>query len=296
MNNLSQFWQELKRRKVVRVITVYAAAAFVILELASIIAEPLKLPEWFLPMVIVLLCIGFIIATILSWIYDIKPEGGIVKTQPAHKVTKEVGRVTSSSWKIASYISFVVIIGLIVLNIIPRSNAKEAPEMSIAVLPFKSLSDDQEKQYLADGVMEAILYHLYKIADLRVIPSVSVEKYRDRTKTLSEIARELNVNYILDGSFQKYEDQAKLIVRLSYGKEEEDNIWADEYDRDWSDIFSVQSEVAQKVAFALQSVISPEVKKRIEALPTENMEAYDLYLKGNESYSRSWDNFDLNKL
>ena len=91
------------------------------------------------------------------------------------------------------------------------------PDKSIAVLPFKSLSDDQEKQYLADGVMEAILLHLFKIEDLRVIQSASVEKYRDRTHTLTEIARELNVNYILDGSFQKYEDQAKLIVRLSKG-------------------------------------------------------------------------------
>ena len=88
-NKLSQFWQELKRRKVVRVITVYAAAAFVILELVSIIVEPLKLPEWTLPFIIVLLCVGFIIAIILSWIYDIHPEGGILRTEPVHKV-KEV--------------------------------------------------------------------------------------------------------------------------------------------------------------------------------------------------------------
>ena len=297
-SNLGQFWQELKRRKVVRVITVYAAASFVILELVDIIMEPLKLPEWFLPMVIVLLSIGLIITIIFSWVYDVTPEG-LEKTKPAHKVKSEDKPKSSSSWKIASYISFVVIVTLIVLNILPRTSRSEVKDIldkSIAVLPFKSLSDDQEKQYLADGVMEAILLHLFKIEDLRVIQSASVEKYRERTHTLSEIARELNVNYILDGSFQKYEDQAKLIVMLSNGEEEEDNIWAGEYNRDWSDIFAVQSEVAQKVAFALQSVISPEVKERIEALPTENMEAYDYYLKGNESYSRSWDNFDLNNL
>ena len=108
-NKLSLFWQELKRRNVVRVITVYAGAAFVILELTDIITEPLKLPSWLLPVVIVLLSIGFIIAIILSWIYDIQPEGGIVKTEPADKVKQAGKPKSSSSWKIASYISFIVI-------------------------------------------------------------------------------------------------------------------------------------------------------------------------------------------
>jgi hypothetical protein len=121
-NKLSQFWQELKRRKVVRVITVYAAAAFVILELVDIITEPFGLPDWTLILVVVLLSVGIIIAIILSWIYDIHPEGGIVKTEPAENVKAEDVPKSSNSWKIASYISFVVIVGLIALNVIPRSN------------------------------------------------------------------------------------------------------------------------------------------------------------------------------
>jgi hypothetical protein len=138
-NKLSQFWQELKRRKVTRTITVYAAAAFVILELLSIIIEPLRLPDWTLQFAIVFLCIGFIIAVILSWIYDVHPEGGIVKTEPVHKVKEEDIPKSSYSWKIASYFSFVVIVGLIVLNIIPRSklsNTKGILDKSIAVLPL----------------------------------------------------------------------------------------------------------------------------------------------------------------
>ena len=123
-NKISNFWQELKRRKVVRVITVYAAAAFVILELVDIITEPFGLPDWTLKLVVVLLSVGLIVSVILSWIYDVTPEG-IEKTKPAHKVTKEDKTVTSNSWKIASYISFVVIACLIVLNIIPRSNRSE---------------------------------------------------------------------------------------------------------------------------------------------------------------------------
>ncbi len=109
-NKLSQFWQELKRRNVVRVITVYAAAAFVILELVDFLAPSLGLPEWTLNLILILLFVGFIIAIILSWIYDIHPESGMVKTEPAHKVKPEDILKSLNSWKIASYISFIVIV------------------------------------------------------------------------------------------------------------------------------------------------------------------------------------------
>jgi len=289
-NKLSRFWQELKRRKVTRVITVYAAAAFVILELVSIIVEPLKLPEWTLPFIIVLLCVGFIIAVIISWIYDIHPEGGIVKTEPAQVISEDSkvqAPVSSKSWKIASYISFVVIVALVVLNIIPRANnKKEILDKSIAVLPFKSLSDDPEKQYLADGVMDAILLHLSKVGDLRVLSRTSVEQYRVTDKTATEICEELDVAFVLEGSFRKYGDQARLIVQLIQpGKE--GHAWANEYDREWKDIFAVESEVAQSIAQELQAVITPEVKQRIEKIPTTSLTAHEFYLRGREEYLKS---------
>jgi hypothetical protein len=131
-NRLAQFWQELKRRKVTRVITVYAAASFVILQLVEILAPSLRLPEWTMNLILVLLIVGFIIAVILSWIYDVHPEGGIVKTEPADKVKKEDKAISSNSWRIASYISFVVIVALIVLNVVPRTNrAKEAETLQL---------------------------------------------------------------------------------------------------------------------------------------------------------------------
>ncbi|TFH24245.1 MAG: tetratricopeptide repeat protein [Bacteroidia bacterium] len=285
-NKLSQFRQELKRRKVVRVITVYAATAFVILELLSIIIEPLRLPEWTLQFAIVFLCIGFVIAVILSWIYDIHPEGGIVKTDSAHKVKAEDTPTTSSRWKIASYISFIVIVVLVVINIIPRTGKKESLEKSIAVLPFAWLSDDPEKRYQADGVMDAILLHLCKIEDLRVMSRTSVEQYRDTDKTIPEICEELGVAYILEGSFQKDGNQARLIVQLiQSGKE--GHVWGNNYDRDWKEIFSVQSEVAQAVAEALKAVITPEEKKLIEKVPTTNLTAFDYYQRGREEYWRA---------
>ena len=156
---ISKFWQELQRRKVVRVITVYAAAAFVILELVDIITEPLRLPEWTLQFAIVFLCIGFIIAIILSWIYDVHPEGGIVKTEPAHKAKAEDKPVTTNSWRIASYISFVVIMALILINVIPRSNRDKEfrnLEKSIAVLPFENMSNDEEYSHIGGAFTDEI--------------------------------------------------------------------------------------------------------------------------------------------
>ena len=154
-NKLSQFWQELKRRNVVRVITVYAGAAFVIIELINNITEPLRLPDWTPTLVIVLLGIGFPIAIIFSWIYDIHPEEGVVKTEPANKVKAEDIPKSSSGWKIASYISFVVIVGLVVLNVVSRSGTKQIPEKSIAVLPFRNESSDEKNEYIIKGTMGA---------------------------------------------------------------------------------------------------------------------------------------------
>jgi TolB-like protein/Tfp pilus assembly protein PilF len=284
-NKLTNLWQELKRRKVVRVVSVYAAAAFVILELVSIVVEPLKLPEWLLPVVIVLLSVGFIIAVILSWVFDVTPEG-IEKTKPSHKIEEADKPVSSNGWKIASYISFIVIIGLIVFNIMTRdnpSNETEILDKSIAVLPFKSLSDDPEKQYLADGAMEAIRVHLSKVEDLRVMSRTSVEQYRVTDKTVSEICQELGVTFLLEGSFQKYEDKARLTAMLvTPGKEGHE--WAKEYDRSWVDILSVQSEVAQLIAGELQAVITPQEKQLIEKSPTTSLTAYDFYQRARAEH------------
>ena len=282
-NKLSQFWQELKRRRVVRVITVYAAATFVILELVSIIEEPLQLPDWTLAFVIVLLCIGFIITVIFSWIYDITPEG-IEKTKPIKEIKEKVPEKPSgvNAWKIATIISVIIIVGLIIFHTVgERKQAEDSKilDKSIAVLPFKYLSDEPDKQYLADGTMDAILLHLSKIKDLRVMARTSVEQYRETYKTASTICQELDVAYVLEGSFQKYGDQARLIVQLiEPGKE--GHVWANEYDRNWKDIFSVQSEVAQAIAGELWAVITPQEKQLIGKIPTTDLTAYDFYQRG----------------
>ena len=161
------------------------------------------------------------------------------------------------------------------------TNESISTQISIAVLPFTSLSEDPEKQYLADGVMEAILLHLSKIKDLRVIDRISVEQYRGTSKTSTLICEELGVNYLLTGSFSKYDDQARLTVYLIHSGKE-GHVWMNQYDREWSDIFTVESEVAQLLAKELQAVITPEEKQLIEKVPTINLTAHEFYLRGRE--------------
>jgi serine/threonine-protein kinase len=160
-----------------------------------------------------------------------------------------------------------------------RFKLDEQVVKSIAVLPFKLLSNEPDKQYLADGMMEAITLHLSKIKDLRVISRTSVEQYRGTTKTIHAIGEELDVDYLIEGSFQKFGDNTKLIVQLIKASEES-HVWANEYNSKWSDVFSVQSEVAQKIASELMVVLTPEEKEKMAEKPTENLEAYQAYLRG----------------
>jgi TolB-like protein/Tfp pilus assembly protein PilF len=283
-NKLSQFWQELKRRKVVRVITIYAAVAFVILQLVEILAPSLRLPDWTMNFILVLLIIGFIITVIVSWIYDIRPEGGIVKTEPAHKVKPEEVSKSSNSWRIASYISFVVIVGLIVYHVLSRNAMREDYtdlERSIAVLPFDNLSSNEEHVWFSDGITDVIINQLSKISDLRVLGRTSTLKYKDKEeiKSITEIGEELGVNFVIEGTVQRQANQMRISVQLVRAINE-DHLWSEIYDREWKEIFIVQEEIAQLIAAELEAIITPKEKELIEKKPTENLEAYDLYLRG----------------
>ena len=179
-------------------------------------------------------------------------------------------------------IASVVVLALIVLGyfFIPKlSENSDSVEKSIAVLPFRLLSNEPDKQYLADGMMEAILLHLQKFKDLRVLDRTSVEQYRETKKTTYVIGQELGVTYLLEGSFQKAGDSVRLDVRLIYAKKQSTK-WGNEYNKNWKDNFAFQSEVAQTIAKELHITITPEEKQLIEKIPTTDLEAYDLYLKG----------------
>ncbi|MCX6254258.1 MAG: hypothetical protein NTV31_07245, partial [Bacteroidia bacterium] len=203
---------------------------------------------------------------------------GVIKAKPEHPKNLKTKIIIASFFVMA----------LLVLGyfFVPKLFESSKPvEKSIAVLPFKLLSNEADKQYLADGMMDAIVLHLSKIKDLRVMSRTSVEQYRGTNKTISAIGQELGVAYLLEGSFQKYGDNARLIVQLiKTGKEGHE--WANDYDRNWNDIFSVQSEVAQTIARELHAVISPEEKQLIEKTPTTSLTAYDFYQRGRDEYTK----------
>jgi len=282
-NKLSQFWQELKRRRVIHVIIVYATAAYVIIELVNNVYEPLRLPEWTPTLVIIILLVGFPLAIIFSWIFDVTPEG-IEKTKPAHQLSKEDKAVGSRGWKIASYISFVVIVGLIVLNIIPRSNRSEeiaSPGKSIAVLPFENMSGDPEQEYFSAGITEDILNHLSKIADLSVKSRTSTLQYRDRTKSIPEIGDELGVDVILEGSVRKAGNKVRIVAQLIDVKSDI-HMWSETFDREIIDIFSIQSEIAIEIANTLQAKLTETEKRNISKEASMDITAYDYYLKARQ--------------
>ena len=250
-NRLSRFWQELKRRKVIHVITVYAGAAFVIIELVNNITEPLKLPDWTPTLVIILLLIGFPVAAIFSWIYDIHPEGGLVKTEPADKIKAKDAPKVSNGWKIASYISFVVIITLLVIQITSGRSSNRSLrnlEKSIAVLPFDNMGSDPEYAHLGGAFQDEIIMELQKIKSFdRVLSRTSTMQYEENKPAIPEIAEELDVNFLVEGSIQKHRDQVRIRVQVIRAKQE-DHIWAGEYNDNWENIFTIQDQIAFEVA------------------------------------------------
>lgn len=285
-NKLSRFWQKLKRRNVTRVLAVYIAAAFMLLELLDMISDPFGLPAWSVKVGFFVLLAGLFIAVIVSWIYDIHPEGGIIKTEPVDKIKEEEIPKSFNSWRTASYISFGVILILIVLNIIPRTRVNGKLEKSIAVLPFHNESSDKENTYFINGTMESILDNLCKIEDLRVVSRNSTEQYRHNPKTTPEVAEAMNVSYILEGSGQKIGNRVLLTVQLIEGIQDR-HLWSKQYDREIQkveDLIDLQVEIAKLVASEINVVITPQEKVIIENIPTESLTAYDYYQQGNEEY------------
>jgi TolB-like protein len=296
LNKLSQFWQELKRRKVVRVTTVYAAAAFVLLELVDIITEPFGLPDWTLKLVVVLLSIGLLMSIILSWIYDLSPDGGLERTKPAASEVIHTSPPSSKGWKIVSYVSFVVIIILITINIIPlRSQSVEALNLgtSIAVLPFENMSGDIENDHFCDGMTEAVISRLSKLNGIGKVPSrTSMMRYKNSEMTIPEIAAELEVTHVLESGFQKSGNEIKISLNLVDGQSDK-AIRSEVYTGKYDDIFKIQADVAEIVASNLNVNITVNELADIRKSMTTNVEAYNLYLKGifeTRRYTKSGNN------
>jgi len=271
----STFFEELQRRKVYRVAAAYIVAAGFLIQMASAAFPAWELPNWSLRLVIVLLLIGFPIAVILAWAYDITPQG--IQGTPTRGIHLRRNLIL--------LIALAVIISASAgFFLLPRA-VREKIDKSVAVLPFQNLSSDPNNAYFADGIQEEILTRLAKIADLKVISRTSTEQYQGQPGNLAEIAKQLGVANILEGSVQKAGNQVRVNVHL-VNVQTGSQLWAETYDRKLSDIFAVESEIAKGIAESLQATLTGGEAQALAANPTNNPEAYDAYLRGLTFESR----------
>src|SRR5262247_1959230 len=267
---MSGFFEELQRRKVYRVAAAYIVAAGFLIQIASAAFPAWELPNWSLRLVIVFLLIGFPIAVILAWAYDITPQGikGTPRLPGAHSRRNLVLLILTA----------VIVSAAAGFFLLPRAIWQKV-DKSVAVLPFQNLSSDPENAYFADGIQEEVLTRLAKIADLKVISRASTQQYQSQPGNLAEIAKQLGVANILEGSVQKAGDQVRVNVHL-VNVQTGSQLWAETYDRRLSDIFNVESEIAKGIAESLQATLTGREEQALAAKPTNNPEAYDAYLRG----------------
>jgi TolB-like protein/predicted Zn-dependent protease len=277
---MGNFFAELKRRNVYKVAVAYAVVSWLLIQAASILLPTFEAPAWVMKALVVFLALGFVVAVMISWAFEMTPEG---MKRTADISPDEVIPYWSKR-KFAALIIGVAVIaaGLLAFQLLrsPRSTStSNADSKSIAVLPFESLSEDKSNAYFADGIQDEILARLSKIADLKVISRTSTQKYKSAPSNLREIAQQLGVANILEGSVQKAGDQVRITVQLINALKD-DHLWADTYDRKLVDIFGVESEVAKAIADALQAKLTGGEQQALAVKPTNNSEAYDAYLRG----------------
>src|SRR6516164_7405947 len=271
---MSGFFEEVKRRKVYRVAAAYIIAGGGIIQLASATFPAWELPNWSLRLVILLLLVGFPIALILAWAFDITPQG--IRATPETTVPR-TGRRRNIIMLIATGVVISAATGFFLL---PRLAAHKV-DKSIAVLPFENLSDEKENAYFADGIQDDLLTNLSKIGDLRVISRTSVMQYRGRPTNLRDIGKALGVSNILEGSVRRSGNKVRVNVQLIDANTDE-HLWASDYDRDVTDVFAIQSDLAGEIAKALQAKLSPAEKSQMTRKPTENGEAYLAFVQAHD--------------
>jgi TolB-like protein len=288
------FFAELKRRNVYKVAVAYAVVSWLLIQAASILLPTFDAPAWLMKVFVIILVLGFPAALIFSWAFEITPQGIRRESyvEPGTSITHHTGRKIVGITVVVAVISAALFaFQLLRPKTAPDSLASMAPELthipgkSIAVLPFDNLSRDPDNAYFCEGVQDEILTRLAKVADLKVISRTSTQKFKSKPDNLSQIAKQLGVAHILEGSVQKANDQVRVNVQLIQAQTDA-HLWADTFDRKLTDIFAVESEIAKTVADTLQAKLTGAERTAIAARPTESSEAYELYLRGRYSFSR----------
>ena len=288
--HLRHFFSELKRRNVYKVAVAYIFAGWALSQGIAQVFPVFDVPNWVIRLLVLLIIIGFPIALIFAWAFEITPEG----LRRADEVDATRPHSVRGTW------IYIVLLGTAVSTTLfflgrytaGSNGASDNKQKSIAVLPFATLSDDRNDAYFADGVQDQILTNLAKVSDLRVISHTSVRQYKTGAeRNMREIGRQLGVAYIMEGSVQRARDRLRINAELIDARTDA-HIWAETYDRTAADLFAIQSELAQSIVTQLKAKLSPEQKAQIEERPTQDLDAFELYLQAKtiiDSYINATD-------
>ena len=280
-NKLSRFWQELKRRRVIHVVTVYASASFVIIDLVGNLKEPLNLPPLLPTILIIILAVGFPLAVILSWIYGLTSEG-VEKTKPLDGIHDDQKRTIPNAWKIATIASFVVIIGLVTYNIAAGTRGLRPGDIqSLAILPFDNFTGDEQLDWVADAMHSSLIGDMgRKASGLRVLGKMTSKAYKEKNMTATEIAERDHVEALVEPTLTCYGDMVCIQVRAITTFPEEKQLWAEDYMVDKSQILNLWNQIIKNVANELKVNLTPQEETLLADTKIIDPEAYDAYLGG----------------
>jgi TolB-like protein len=279
---IDNFFAELKRRNVYKVAVAYAIVGWLLVQIATQVFPFLEIPTWIVRLVIVLVAAGFPIALVIAWAFELTPEG--IKRTEDVDLAASARQPRKYTWIFVVIVGAALSVGLFFTGrytgrTTTSTAGTELPAKSIAVLPFESLSEEKGNAYFAEGIQDEILTRLAKVADLKVISRTSTQHFKSAPDNLPQIAKQLGVTNILEGSVQKANDQVRVNVQLINALTDA-HLWAETYDRKLTDIFAVESDIAKTIADTLQAKLTGSEKIAMAKKPTANPEAYELYLKG----------------
>jgi TolB-like protein/predicted Zn-dependent protease len=279
--NPRNFLAELKRRNVYKVAVAYAVVAWLLIQAGSILFPTFEAPGWVMKVFVVIIAAGFPVALVLAWAFEMTPQG--VKRTEHLAPNERIPHWSRAKFGVLITSAALAAAALLWFQLFRQSETKtprSGPERkSIAVLPFENLSEDKGNAYFVDGMHDEIITRLAKIGDLKVISRTSTQRYKARPDNLPETARQLGVTYVLEGSVQRQGDRVRINVQL-IDAERDDHLWAEIYDKNLTDIFATQSEVATVIAEKLETRLTGRERKAVTEKPTANLAAYDAYLRG----------------
>ncbi|TDJ40783.1 MAG: tetratricopeptide repeat protein [Gammaproteobacteria bacterium] len=277
---MASLWTELKRRNVPRVAAAYAVAAWLTVEVSSVVLPAFAAPEAILRAVIILVLLGFPIALVIAWTYQMTPQG--LKRDEEVDREQDARRQRSNRLNVITLTILVLAAGMFLFErMVPW--VETVDRKSIAVLPFENMSGDASNDPFTNGIHDDLLTHISRIGSIKTISRTSVLQYRGTTKTIPEIGNELGVATILEGGIQRAGDRVRINVQLIDTATDE-HLWADSYDRQLtaSNVFAIQTEIAVAVADALRATLSTAEQRRLEYTPTENLAAMEAYYLGKQ--------------